>query len=409
MLLNVPQISATVTDYKPVAVSRPFHSSEPPMSSASASSPKAQQMATRAAFFIPGFAAAIWAVLVPFAKAKTGVDDGLLGLILLCLGAGSLTAMPLAGALASRFGYRQVMIGSTAVICLSLPMLATAGSPWLLGAYLLLFGAGMGAMDCVMNMQAVLVEREAGRAMISGFHAFFSIGGFIGAVVMTALLSAHVGPIAVCLAGSVAMALLAAASIAHWRGESPHQDGPMIAWPKGIVLFLGILAFIVFLAEGTMLDWSAVFLADVRKLAPSMAGLGYGTFALTMTATRLFGDSVVERLGRRRSIVVGALVAASGFIVLTWVTPWQASLVGYVLLGLGCANIVPALFSLAGNQTRMPEGIAITAVTTLGYSGVLAGPALIGLAAHGIGLPGAFMGVTVLLVAVALSTRWLKA
>ncbi|WP_303635521.1 MFS transporter [Stenotrophomonas tuberculopleuritidis] len=371
-------------------------------------SPRAQQYATRAAFFIPGFASAIWAVLVPFAKAKTGVDDGVLGLILLCLGAGSLTAMPVAGALAGRFGCRRVMIATAMIICASLPLLAIAANPWLLGACLFVFGAGMGAMDCVMNMQAVVVERESGRAMMSGFHAFFSIGGFVGAAVMTALLSAHVGPLAVCFAGSAAMALLAALATSHWRGEPLHQDGPMIAWPKGVVLFLGILAFIVFLAEGAMLDWSAVFLADVRQVTPSMAGVGYGTFALTMTVTRLFGDSVVERLGRIRSIVVGALLATVGFVVLTWVTPWQASLVGYVLLGLGCANIVPALFSLAGNQTRMPEGVAITAVTTLAYSGVLAGPALIGLAAHGIGLIGAFMGVAALLVGVALSTRWLK-
>jgi len=244
--------------------------------------------------------------------------------------------------------------------------------------------------------------------MMSGFHAFYSIGGFVGAAAMTVLLSATLGPVSAAAAGVLLMVVLAAASVKHWRTEPMHQDGPLLAWPKGIVLFIGILAFVVFLAEGAMLDWSAVFLADVREVAPSTAGVGYVAFALTMTIARLLGDSVVEWLGRRRAIVVGALLGALGFIVLTVVTPWQASLVGYVLLGLGCANIVPALFSLAGNQKRMPESIAITAVTTLGYAGVLAGPALIGFAAHGIGLAGAFIGVAVLLVGVAVSTRWLK-
>lgn len=351
---------------------------------------------------------AIWAVLVPFAKARTGVDDGVLGLILLCLGAGSLIAMPLSGALAARFGCRKVMIATTALICISLPLLALVSNPWLLGGALFVFGAGVGAMDCTMNMQAVVVEREADRAMMSGFHAFFSIGGFIGAAAMTALLSAEVAPVTAALAGVAAMLAIAVPSLRHWRGEALHQEGPLLAWPRGVVLFLGILAFVVFLAEGAMLDWSAVFLADVRAVELSRAGLGYVAFALTMTAARLIGDSVVERLGRLRSIVVGALLASMGFIVLTWVTPWQASLAGYVLLGLGCANIVPAVFSLAGNQKRMPENIAITAVTTLGYAGVLAGPALIGFAAHGIGLAGAFMGVAVLLIGVAVSTRWLK-
>lgn len=378
------------------------------MSIATASSARRQQHATRAAFFIPGFATAIWAVLVPFAKTRTGVDDAVLGLILLCLGAGSLLAMPLSGALAARFGCRSVMIATTAIICISLPLLPIASNAWLLGAALFVFGAGVGAMDCTMNMQAVVVERDADRAMMSGFHAFYSIGGFVGAGAMTALLSAHVGPLVAAVAGTAAMVVIAALSVASWRSEALHQDGPLLAWPKGVVLFLGILALVVFLAEGTMLDWSAVFLADVREVKPTLAGLGYAAFALTMTLARLFGDSVVERLGRIRSIVVGALLASAGFIVLTWVTPWQASLLGYVLLGLGCANIVPALFSLAGNQKRMPESIAITAVTTLGYSGVLAGPALIGFAAHGIGLAGAFMGVVVLLIGVAVSTRWLK-
>ncbi|NJC37453.1 putative MFS family arabinose efflux permease [Xanthomonas arboricola] len=378
------------------------------MSLVPGSSARAQQHATRAAFFIPGFAAAIWAVLVPFAKARTGVDDGALGLILLCLGAGSFLAMPLAGALSARFGFRAVMAVTAALICISLPLLAVFANPWVLGAVLFAFGAGVGAMDCAMNMQAVVVERDARRAMMSGFHAFFSIGGFVGAGAMTLLLSARVSPLSAALAGVIAMLVVGVLSVRHWRTERVAQQGPLLALPRGIVLFIGILAFVVFLAEGTILDWSSVFLADVHQVAPSTAGVGYVAFALTMTVTRLLGDAVVERLGRIRSIVVGALLASAGFLVLTLVSPWQASLAGYVLVGLGCANIVPALFSLAGNQTRMPESIAITAVTTLGYAGILAGPALIGFAAHGIGLVGALLGVAVLMVGVAVSTRWLR-
>lgn len=378
------------------------------MSSPTIGNGRAQQHATRAAFFIPGFATALWAVLVPFAKARTGVDDGTLGLVLLCLGAGSLIAMPAAGMLAARFGCRAVMIATTVLICASLPFLAVASTAWLLAVVLFVFGAGVGAMDCTMNMQAVVVEREAQRSMMSGFHAFYSIGGFVGAAAMTALLSARLTPLASAAAGVVAMVLLALASVAHWRSNRVMHEGPLLAWPRGVVLFIGILAFVVFLAEGAMLDWSAVFLSDVRAVGAESAGIGYVVFAFTMTAARLLGDRVVERLGRIRSIVVGALLAAAGFVALTVVVPWQLSLVGYVLLGLGCANIVPALFSLAGNQRRMPETIAITAVTTLGYAGVLAGPALIGFAAHAVGLMGAFLGVAVLLLGVAASMRWLK-
>ncbi|RXY83768.1 MFS transporter, partial [Salmonella sp. 3DZ2-4SM] len=152
------------------------------------SSPRAQQHATRAAFFIPGFATAAWAPMVPYAKAKAGLSDASLGAVLLCLGLGSLLAMPLAGALTGRLGCRRVMVITCAMMLGALPLLVLAPSPVALGAALFVFGAGVGALDCAMNMQAVAVERDAGRAMMSGFHAFYSIGGFVGAGCMTGLL-----------------------------------------------------------------------------------------------------------------------------------------------------------------------------------------------------------------------------
>ncbi|WP_447934187.1 MFS transporter [Stenotrophomonas lactitubi] len=373
-----------------------------------ANRPRAEQHATRAAFFIPGFATALWATLVPFAKARTDINDATLGLVLLCLGAGSLLAMPLSGLFAARLGCRRVMVATTLIICATVPGLALAESAWMLGLVLFVFGAGVGAMDCTMNVQAVVVEREAQRVMMSGFHAFFSIGGFLGAATMTLLLSARMAPISAVLLGVLMMGVVALLSARYWRGERVAHDAPLLAWPRGIVMFIGVLAFIAFLAEGAMLDWSAVFLTDIRKVDASHAGIGYVTFTLTMTVARLFGDRLVERIGRQKAIVAGALLACAGVLVLTLVTPWQASLSGYVLVGLGCANIAPALFSLAGSQNRMPQAIAITAVSTLGFAGILAGPALIGFAANHFGLIAAFVGVSMALLLVAVSTRWLR-
>lgn len=372
------------------------------------SSARAQQYATRAAFFIPGFAGAIWAVLVPFAKASTGADDAMLGLILLCLGAGSLLAMPLAGVLAARLGCRRIMIATTAVICATLPGLALDHSPWTLGALLFVFGAGVGALDCVMNMQAVVVEREAGRVMMSGFHAFFSLGGFAGAAIMSALLGLQMALVPAALIGALMLVVIAALAARHWRSEKACKTAAALARPRGVVLLIGILAFLAFVAEGAVLDWSAVFLTEVRQVDTRHAGVAYGVFALSMTITRLLGDAIVERLGRIRAIVVGALVASLGFVILTLVTPWQASLLGYGLVGFGCANVVPALFSLAGQQTVMPESAAITLVSAMGYAGILAGPALIGFAAQAVGLVVALLSLAALLIGVALSSRWLK-
>lgn len=370
---------------------------------------RGQQHATRAAFFLPGFATAAWAPLVPFAKHRTGLDEGSLGLVLLCLGAGSLLAMPIAGMLAARHGCRAVMIATLVMVIATLPLLAVAPSPLTLGLVLFVFGAGVGACDCVMNMQAIMVERDSGRPMMSGFHAFYSIGGAVGAGAMTALLAFHLPPWLVCLLASAVMAALLALSLPHWRTDKAPSDAPMFALPHGVVLAIGVLCFVAFLAEGSVLDWSAVFLHEVQQVDPSRAGLGYLAFAIAMTVTRLVGDGVVARLGRHRSILIGSLVAASGFALATFAAWMPLALCGYALVGLGCANIVPALFSMAGNQKVMPESLAIPAITTLGYAGVLAGPALIGFVAQASSLVFAFSAVAVTLVLVGLCARWVRA
>ena len=370
---------------------------------------RAQQYATRAAFFLPGFATAAWAPLVPFAKLRTALDEGSLGLVLLCLGAGSLLAMPIAGMLAARHGCRAVMVATLMMVIASLPLLAIAPSPWTLGLALFVFGAGVGACDCVMNMQAIMVERDSGRPMMSGFHAFYSIGGAVGAGAMTALLALHLSPWVVCLLASAVMAALLAISLPHWRTDKAPSDAPLFAVPHGVVLAIGVLCFVAFLAEGSVLDWSAVFLHEVQQVDPSRAGLGYLAFAIAMTLTRLVGDGVVARLGRHRSILIGSLIAATGFALATFASWLPLASCGYALVGLGCANIVPALFSMAGNQKVMPESLAIPAITTLGYAGVLAGPALIGFVAQASSLVFAFSAVAVTLVCIGLAARWVRA
>lgn len=367
-----------------------------------------QQHATRAAFFLPGFAMAAWAPIVPFAKARAGLDDAALGLVLLCLGTGSLLAMPLAGALTARHGCRRMLVAAALLICVTLPLLAVVHSPLALAASLFFFGAGVGAMDCTMNMQAVVVERESGRSLMSGFHAFYSIGGFVGAAALTTLLSLGAVQWQACVAAVCVMLVLLALSMRHWRGERIAHDGAVFAWPRGIVLLIGAMCFVAFLAEGAMLDWGAVFLADAKGMDPARAGSGFVVFSLAMTAFRLVGDRVVERVGRMRTIVVGAIVAFLGFVLVTQLASPVHALAGFALIGIGSANIVPALFTLTGQQKTMPEAVAIPAISTLGYAGVLAGPALIGFVADATSLVFAFLCVATALLAVGVATRWLR-
>jgi sugar phosphate permease len=173
---------------------------------------------------------------------------------------------------------------------------------------------------------------------------------------------------------------------------------------SGIVLFLGALCFVVFLVEGAMLGWSAVFLSEIRGAPSAEAGFAYACFSVAMTLGRLTGDAIVKKLGPRVILAGGGSLAVLGIIPSTVVPSWQISLVGYALIGLGCSNIVPVLFSAAGRQKTMPQALAVPALTTLGYAGILAGPAGIGFIARQSSLAAAFLWLAALMVGVAISS-----
>jgi MFS family permease len=376
--------------------------------SVTAAAARGQRRATRIVFFVTGLAMSAWAPLVPFAKARVGINEGALGLLLLCLGVGSMVTMPLAGALAARVGGRFVVVGATLLVCLTLPLLASVSSVPLLVVALLVFGAGLGGLDVAMNIQAIIVERASRRSMMSGFHGMFSLGAIVGAAGVTALLGAGASPPGATLVvvGGIVVALGVAAP--HLLAEGGRREGPRFAWPRGIVLFIGVLCFIGFLAEGAVLDWSAVFLTSARGMAPSYAGLGYAAFALTMTLGRLVGDRIVRRVGGSNVIKYGGLCVASGFALTTLPLGWPVALVGYALAGVGCSNIVPVLFTGVGRQTAMAEAVAVPAIMTLGYAGILVGPAAIGFVAQAASLSAAFLILAMLLVGVAVSGRLLR-
>jgi predicted MFS family arabinose efflux permease len=366
-----------------------------------------QRLSTRLAFLVAGLAMSAWAPLVPYAKARVGLEEGSLGLLLLCLGGGSLLAMPLTGMLSVRFGCRAVILWAGALTCLLLPGLAVAPGALSLAVTLFLFGAAIGTLDVAMNVQAVIVERDSGGALMSGFHGLFSVGGFLGAGSMALMLWCGLSPLAsVGILAAVSLAVLAAAG-PHLLREPDDKSGKstLFVMPHGAVIFIGVLCFIVFLAEGAMLDWSALFLTGARGLDAGRGGLGYAAFASAMTLGRLTGDRVVRRLGGKRVLLLGGGCAAAGFIFAVMAPSAGAALAGFILVGLGASNIVPILFSAAGNQRAMPAGLAISAITTIGYAGILAGPAIIGFVAHAASLNVAFAGLGCAMLLVAASAR----
>ncbi|MDF0732196.1 MFS transporter [Pseudomonas entomophila] len=368
-----------------------------------------QQGATRRIFFIAGLGMACWAPLIPYVKARLGVDDGLLGLLLFCIAAGSMLVMPFAGRAIDRFGCRSLILACAAVFCLVLPFMMHADSPVQIGIALLAFGAVNGLLDVSMNAQAVIVERDSGQAKMSGFHGFYSIGSVAGAGGVSLLLWAGLAPLQAITLVVAVMALLAWQAAGHLLRRRPQAareaSGTFQALAQPGILLIALLCFFIFMIEGAMLDWSAVFLHAERGLDKRHAGFGFTLYAIAVALCRLQGDRLVDAIGRPRLLMLGAGCAAIGLLSIVTLQQPALALGGFILVGVGLSNIVPILFNVAGNHPGFAPGFALSAVTLIGYTGLLSGPALIGFIAQHASLTAAFGAGGVVMLAVCASAR----
>lgn len=351
-----------------------------------------------------------WAPMVPYVKAHLGLDDAQLGAALLAFGGGSMLSMPFVGWLAHRLGNRTVIMTAGLLMCLALPALAQVSSVAMLVGTLLYFGVMLGAVDVAMNAYAVEVERRSGDRLMSGFHGLFSVGGLTGAALLSGLLALGLALPGAAITIAIALALTVWCLRHGLHGDASSAEVDIggksrLGMPHARAWLLGLLCFVSFMAEGAMLDWSAVFLRDVRGMASASAGFGYACFSVAMAAGRFSGDRLIVRHGPAWIVRVGAALAVAGFLVVACVPLKAAALLGFVLIGLGASNIVPVMFSAAGRLAGTPPAVAIATATTLGYVGLLSGPALIGFVAHASSLSTAFVAVAGLLVLVGLSAR----
>ena len=334
--------------------------------------------AARAFFFIGGFGTATWAPLVPLLRERLMVGDDVLGMLLLCIGVGSLLTMPLSGALAMRLGCRRVVMTAAVLFAAILLLVSCVDTLSLAVPIVLIFGAVMGCIDVVVNIVAVLVEKGIGRRIMSGMHAFWSLGGFVGA----GLYGVWVGLLGLTPFQSTAIAagLILLLTAVFGRHLIPYGGGggALLALPRGIIVFVGMTAFIAFLSEGAVMDWGGVYLTTVRGMDLALAGTGYSVFSAAMLMMRFLGDRVVQRIGALPVAVGGALLAFGGILLVMFAPADVLLYVGFFSIGIGSANIVPVFFSLMGRQNVMPVSAAVSAVSTMGYLGILAGPAAIG-------------------------------
>ena len=334
--------------------------------------------AARAFFFIGGFGTATWAPLVPLLRERLMVGDDVLGMLLLCIGVGSLLTMPLSGALAMRLGCRRVVMTASILFAAILLLVSCVDALSLAVPIVLIFGAVMGCIDVVVNIVAVLVEKGIGRRIMSGMHAFWSLGGFVGA----GLYGVWVGLLGLTPFQSTAIAagLILLLTAVFGRHLIPYGGGggALLALPRGIIVFVGMTAFIAFLSEGAVMDWGGVYLTTVRGMDLALAGTGYSVFSAAMLTMRFLGDRVVQRIGALPVAVGGALLAFGGILLVMFAPADVLLYGGFFSIGIGSANIVPVFFSLMGRQNVMPVSAAVSAVSTMGYLGILAGPAAIG-------------------------------
>jgi MFS family permease len=334
-------------------------------------------------FLLNGAGIGVWAAHVPLVQARAGIDTGVLGFLLLTIAGGAISAMPLSGWMAGRWGTRAVVIGAGLLFAITSALLMNVGGivPLFLAAYA--FGASNGVLDVAMNANASEVEAARGIPTMSSFHGFYSLGGLIGAALGGLLIGAGLGDGSGALMMSVAIAIVVALCARRLLAVPPAPHGSHFALPRGPALFLGLLGLLCFAVEGALVDWSALLLTERTQVDAASAALGYSAFSVTMAACRFAGDRLVLRFGPLRVMTVGGLGMFAGLMLAVASTRFWVSALGFALIGLSAANVVPLIFAAAARMPGMSAGGGLATVATLGYAGLLMAPPLIGsIAAH---------------------------
>ena len=365
--------------------------------------------AVAAMFMANGFVMGAWAPQIPLLMPRHNVTESVLGLLILVLGIGAVSAMLFAGKLIARFGGRAVLSLFSLALIPVLPMVVFSPNLWILALFMAVFGAMAGCMDVAMNAQAVEIERKLDRAIMSSSHGFWSLGGFFGGSAGSFVI-AHWGSEVQSLLTAAVVAVMVLAAMPFLLPGEPAAPVTEAAPVKGPSLFprdlhvwlLGFLAFFSMVPEGAVLDWAAIYLQKELGSDVFVSGLGFAFFAGAMAVMRFAGDSVRNRFGAVRTLRVSGLLGAAGMMGGALAPYDWVAIASFFFAGLGVANMVPILFSAAGNHPRLPSASAISIVTMVGYCGILVAPSTIGFLAEHVGFRPTYAGLSLLLMVVAL-------
>ncbi|MFJ8357407.1 MFS transporter [Streptomyces sp. NPDC093984] len=361
------------------------------------------RVALTAFFALDGFVFAGWVVHIPDVKEQTGASASALGLALLGVSAGAVITMTLAGRLCRRFGSHPVTVVCAVLLSLSVALPPLTHSARALGAVLLVFGMAYGGINVAFNSAAVDLVAALRRPVMPSFHAAFSLGGMVGAG-LGGLVAGSLSPTRHLLGLTVTGLLVTAVAgptllrqrppeppdRARPEGTAPHRLGTRT---RGLVTVFGLIALCTAYGEGALADWGALHLEQDLHAHPGVAAAGYSCFALAMTVGRISGTTLLERLGRVRTVVAGGATASAGMLLGSLAPSVWAALLGFAVTGLGLANLFPVAVERAGALAG-PGGVAVA--STLGYGGMLLGPPAIGFMADWFSLPTALTSVAVL-------------
>lgn len=343
-------------------------------------SKKTIRLAVSLFYFGQGLVFASWASRIPDLKEALNLSDAALGSILLALPIGQLITMPLSGRLVAIYGSKKILTLATPLYALCLTNLALASHGWHLALFLLLFGISGNLCNIALNTQAVSAESHYGKPIMSSFHGSWSLGLFTGALLGLLMMNLH-------LTTTAHFWIIAPLAWVHifinhrflLIGKSGQKEKPkFLMKPQGVLIQLGIIAFCSMAAEGAMMDWSGVYFKEIVNAPAKWVILGYATYSAMMTIGRFVGDKFIAAYGRKTMLqFCGALVSLGMFLSVVFPNLVIAT-IGFMLVGIGVSVIIPMIYSIAGNNDKMPASLAIAMVSSIGYFGFLMGPPLIG-------------------------------
>lgn len=361
------------------------------------------RIAITAFFALDGFVFAGWVVRIPAVKEQTGASASALGLALLGVSGGAVVTMILTGRLCRRFGNHRVTVACAVLLCLSVALPPLTHSAPALGAVLLIFGMAFGGINVAFNSAAVELVAALRRPIMPSFHAAFSLGGMLGAGLgglVAGVLSPTRHLFGLMVIGLFVTFFAGRTLLSHQPPSPPESTAGKEIKPRRVdsrarrlVIVFGLIALCTAYGEGALADWSALHLEQDLHASPGVAAVGFSCFALAMAIGRLSGTRMLERLGQTRTMVSGGAIATAGMLLGALAPSLWAALLGFVVTGLGLANLFPIAVERAGTLAG-PDGVAIA--STLGYGGMLLGPPAIGFMADWFSLPAALTSVAAL-------------